>query len=61
MIAGLEYSIKPFGNEKGMISNLQTLISANMFFRATEGAISEQGIIEPTSDKKYLGTEIDLE
>ena len=60
MIAGLEYSIKPFGNEKGMISNLQTLLSANMFFRATEGAISEQGIINTASDDKYLGTEIDL-
>ena len=31
-----------------------------MFFRATEGAISEQGKINTSSDKKYLGTEIDL-
>ena len=60
MAAGLEYSIKPFGNKKGMISNLQTALMANMFFRATEGAISEQGYINTSSDKKYLGTEIDL-
>ena len=60
MAAGLEYSIKPFGNKKGVISNLQTALSANMFFRSTEGAISEQVKINTSSDKKYLGTEIDL-
>ena len=37
MIAGLEYSIKPFANNKGAISNLQTALMANMYFRATEG------------------------
>lgn len=59
MIAGFEYSIKPFANNKGVLGNLQTALNANMYFRATEGAISEQGI-NTDSDKKYLGTEIDL-
>ena len=60
MIAGLGYSIKPFGNEKSALKNFQTALSSNFYFRATEGAISEQGIINTESDKKYLGTEIDL-
>lgn len=60
MAAGLEYSIKPFANIKGAAANIQTSLMAKMFFRATEGAISEQGIINTSSDKKYLGTEIDL-
>ena len=60
MVAGLEYSIKPFANSKGAAANIQTALSGNMFFRATEGAVSEQGRINTSSDKKYLGTEIDL-
>ncbi len=60
MTAGLEYSIKPFGNKKSMLSNIQVILGSNMFFRATKGAISEQQKINTSSDKKYLGTEIDL-
>ncbi len=59
MVAGLEYSIKPFANSKGAISNLQTALMANMYFKATKGAISETVFIKD-SDKKFLGTEIDL-
>jgi hypothetical protein len=53
------YSIKPFslsGNR--IMKNFSTGINAIFFFRATEGAISEDGI-NPDSDSLYLGTEID--
>ena len=55
MIAGLEYSIKPFANNKGAISNLQTALMANMYFRA-----NRRRYIGTGHDKYIIRQEISL-
>ena len=52
--AGLEYSLKPFSS--GAMKDFQVAVSGAVFFKATEGAISE-GMASVVSEQKYLGTE----
>ncbi|MDX9801726.1 MAG: hypothetical protein RBT69_10365 [Spirochaetia bacterium] len=52
---GLEYSMKPFAERKDMMKNFQAALSAAMFYKASEGAVSESKAA--LSDEKYLGTE----
>jgi hypothetical protein len=60
MLFDVSYSLRPFSGSKGSImSNLQTMLKAILFFRPTSGPISERGL-DPTSSESYLGTEIDL-
>lgn len=58
--ASLSYSLKPLSfSSNEMMNNFQTVLSGVMFFRTTEGPISEGGLAAATA-AKYLGTEIDL-
>ncbi len=60
MLFDISYSLRPFSGSKGSIlSNLQTMLKALLFFRPTSGPISEPGL-DPASSASYLGTEIDL-
>ncbi len=54
--AGLEYSIKPFSKTKGAMKNFQAALSGAVYFKASDGAVSES-IASASSDDKYLGTE----
>ncbi len=54
--AGLEYSMKPFAESKNMMKNFQAAVSAGIFYKASEGAVSESKA-SAVSDEKYLGTE----
>jgi len=57
--ATVSYSLKPLSFASGdMMNNFQTILSGVLFFRTTEGPISEGGLAAATG--KYLGTEIDL-
>jgi len=59
MLGKLGYSIKPFGGSGiVMLKNLQAEFTGTLFFRSTEGLISEGGI-DLNSDSLYLGTEVD--
>jgi hypothetical protein len=51
-LAQLSYSIRP-------MEILQTQLKGTLFYRPTEGGISEAGI-DTTSDDGYLGSELDL-
>jgi hypothetical protein len=60
LLFDISYSLRPFsGSKTSILSNLQTMLKALIFFRPTSGPISEAGL-DPTSDAAYLGTEIDL-
>ncbi|MCL2480490.1 MAG: hypothetical protein FWF38_02130 [Spirochaetaceae bacterium] len=53
--AGLEYSVKPFSSR--VMKNFQIAISGAAYFKATEGAVSENRVSTGYSSEKYLGTE----
>ena len=57
IIAGLEYSLKPFSS--GIMKNFQVAISGNFYFKASDGAVSENRLSSAysASDEKYIGTE----
>jgi hypothetical protein len=52
--AGLEYSLKPFSS--GIMKDFQAAVSAAVYFKASEGAVSE-AIASADSSDTYLGTE----
>ncbi|MDZ7794102.1 MAG: hypothetical protein U5P10_10555 [Spirochaetia bacterium] len=56
----ISFSMRPFSKTNSRIlEKFQTTLAAITFFRNTGGVISEAGI-DLTSDKSYLGSEIDL-
>lgn len=60
MVGRASYSIKPFANSgTRWLEELQTGLRGFGFFRPTDGPISEGGL-NPDSDERYLGAEVDL-
>jgi len=53
---GLEYSLKPFADSKTMLKNFQASLGGGVFFKTSEGAVSEARVAAG-SDKNYMGTE----
>ena len=55
------YSLKPLSFlSVAVLDNFQAVLSGLLFFRTTDGPISEGGLAAGSTGK-YLGTEIDLE
>ena len=59
-IATVSYSLKPLSFlSNDMLNNFQAILSGIMFFRTSQGPISEEGLAAASAEK-YLGSEVDL-